>query len=148
MRAAPDRCQRLEARTNCQRRTSGPTRRKILREARSNGQFKLTVRKELQRGAMTRYFCSAEKSKLRSCPSRTRSESRRCIVRLIAEHVTPIFVLAVETPAPCHVRLGATILRPCETVAVCRTRLSLPYILQSTSLLPTTDKGTPDAKVG
>ena len=61
--------------------------------------------------------------------------------------VTPIFVPPVEMPAPCHVRLGATTLKHCESFAVCRTRLSLPYVLRSTSLLRQHDKGTPDAKV-
>src|ERR1700675_3539237 len=61
--------------------------------------------------------------------------------------VTPIFVPPVEMPAPCHVRLGATTLKHCESFAVCRARLSLPYVLRSTSLLRQHDKGTPDAKV-
>ena len=61
--------------------------------------------------------------------------------------VTPIFVPPVEMPAPCHVRLGGTTLKFCESFAVCRTRLFLPYILRSTSLLRRHDKGTPDAKV-
>src|SRR5713101_5620713 len=55
----------------------------------------------------------------------------------VSEQVTPIFVLPVEMPAPCHVRLGETTLKPCESFEVCRTRLSLPYILRSTFVLPT-----------
>jgi multidrug resistance protein MdtO len=38
-----------------------------------NGRFKLTIRKERQRSALTRYFCSAAKSNLRFCLSITRS---------------------------------------------------------------------------
>jgi hypothetical protein len=48
----------------------------------------------------------------------------------VSEPVTPIFVPPVEMPAPCHVRLGETTLKPSESVAVCRTRLSLPYVLE------------------
>jgi multidrug resistance protein MdtO len=47
-----------------------------------SGQFKVTVRKEFRKGAITRCFCSAARSNLRSCPSLTRSKWRRCIVRL------------------------------------------------------------------
>jgi len=65
----------------------------------------------------------------------------------VSEAVTPIFVLPVEMPAPCHVRLGGPTLKPCEGFAVCRTRLSLPYVLRSTSLLRQHEKSTPLAKV-
>src|SRR5712671_4629895 len=65
----------------------------------------------------------------------------------VSEPVTPIFALPVEMPAPCYVRLGGPTLKPCESFAVCRTRLSLPYVLRSTSLLRQHDKSTPDAKV-
>src|ERR1700688_2493704 len=64
----------------------------------------------------------------------------------VSEPVTPIFVPPVEMPAPCHVRLGGTTLKPCESVAVCRTRLSLPYVLRSTSLLRQHEKSTQHAK--
>src|SRR5713101_6277712 len=65
----------------------------------------------------------------------------------VSEAVTPIFVPPVEMPAPCHVRLGETTLKPCEGFAVCRTRLSLPYVLRSTSLLRQHEKSTQHAKV-
>ena len=65
----------------------------------------------------------------------------------VSEPVTPIFVPPVEMPAPCHVRLGETTLKPCESFAVCRTRLSLPYVLRSTSLLRQHEKSTQHAKV-
>jgi hypothetical protein len=65
----------------------------------------------------------------------------------VSEPVTPIFVPPVEMPAPCHVRLGKTTLKPCESFAVCRTRLSLPYVLRSTSLLRQHGKSTQHAKV-
>ena len=55
----------------------------------------------------------------------------------VSEQVTPIFVPPVEMPAPCHVRLGGPTLKLCESFAVCGTRLSLPYILRSTFVLPT-----------
>src|SRR5258705_8814651 len=61
--------------------------------------------------------------------------------------VPPIFVPPVEMPAPCHVRQGGTTVKPCESFAVCRTRLSLPYVLRSTHRFRQHDKGTPDAKV-
>jgi hypothetical protein len=64
----------------------------------------------------------------------------------ISGAVTPIFVRPVEIPAPCHVRLGEATVKPCESFAVCKTRLSLPYLLRSTSLLRQCDKGTSDAK--
>src|SRR5713101_793690 len=50
-------------------------------------------------------------------------------------------------PALCHVRLGGTTLKPCESFAVCGTRLSLPHVLRSTHYFRQHDKGTPDAKV-
>ena len=50
--------------------------------------------------------------------------------------VTPIFVRPVETPALCHVVPAETTSKPCESVAEYRTRLSLPYLLRRTSLLP------------
>src|SRR5882724_8937887 len=65
----------------------------------------------------------------------------------VSEPVTPIFVPPVEMPAPCHVRLGETTLKPCESFAVCRTRLSLPYDLRRTSLLRQHEKCTQHAKV-
>jgi hypothetical protein len=65
----------------------------------------------------------------------------------VSEPVTPIFVPPVEMPAPCHVRLGETTLKPCESFAVCRSRLSLPYVLRSTSLLRQPEKSTQHAKV-
>jgi hypothetical protein len=58
----------------------------------------------------------------------------------VSGQVTPIFVLPVEMPAPCHVRLGGPTSNLCESFAVCRTRLSLPYILRSTLVLPTGDE--------
>ena len=69
------------------------------------------------------------------------------VSRCVSEPVTPIFVPPVEMPAPCRVRLEKTTLKPCESFAACRTRLSLPYVLRSTSLLRQDDNGTPDAKV-
>jgi hypothetical protein len=65
----------------------------------------------------------------------------------VSEPVTLIFVPPVEMPAPWHVRLGETTLKPCESFAVCGTRLSLPYVLQSTSLLRQHEKSTQHAKV-
>jgi hypothetical protein len=65
----------------------------------------------------------------------------------VSEPVTPIFVPPVEMPAPCHVRLGETTLKPCESFALCRSRLSLPYVLRSTSLLRQHEKSTQHAKV-
>ena len=65
----------------------------------------------------------------------------------VSEQITPIFVLPVKMPAPCPVRLGGPTVKPCESVAVCRTRLSLPYVLRSTHHFRQNDKGTPDAKV-
>ena len=65
----------------------------------------------------------------------------------VSEQVTPIFVLPVEMPTPCHVRLGRPTLKPCESFAVYRTQLSLPYVLRSTHCFRQHDKGTPDAKV-
>ena len=50
----------------------------------------------------------------------------------VSEQVTPIFVQPVEIPAPCHVRLRGPTLKLCESFAVCRTRLSLPYVLRNT----------------
>jgi hypothetical protein len=55
----------------------------------------------------------------------------------VSDPVTPIFVSPVETPAPCHVRLGGATLKLGESFPVCRTRLSLPYVLRSTSVLVT-----------
>ena len=55
----------------------------------------------------------------------------------VSDPVTPIFVSPVEIPAPCHVRLGGATLKLCESFPVCRTRLSLPYVLRSTSVLVT-----------
>jgi len=46
----------------------------------------------------------------------------------VSEPVTPIFVPPVKIPAPCHVRLGGPTLKPCESFAVCRTRLFLSYV--------------------
>ena len=66
----------------------------------------------------------------------------------VSEPVTQIFVSPVEMPALCHVRLGGTTLKPCESLAVSRTRLSLPYVLRNTHWCRQHDKGTPDAKVG
>src|SRR5207253_9667130 len=43
---------------------------------------------------------------------------------------------SVETPALCHVVPAETTSKPCESVAEYRTRLSLPYLLRRTSLLP------------
>ena len=65
----------------------------------------------------------------------------------VSEPVTLIFVPPVEMPAPCHARLGETTLKPCESFAVCRTRLSLPCVLRSTSLLRQHEKSTQHAKV-
>jgi hypothetical protein len=65
----------------------------------------------------------------------------------VSEQVTPIFVLPVEMPTPCHVRLGRPTLKPCESFAVYRTQLSLPYVLRSTHCFRQHDKGTPDAKL-
>ena len=62
--------------------------------------------------------------------------------------VTPTFVHTVEMPALCHVQPGGATLKTCESFAVCRTRLSLPYVLRSTSSLRQRDKGMPDAKNG
>ena len=56
-------------------------------------------------------------------------------VMRVSGPLTPIFVLPAEMPAPCHVRLGATTLKLCESFPVCRTRLSLPSVLRSTSVL-------------
>jgi predicted dehydrogenase len=75
-----------------------------------------------------------------------RRQTVRVTVR-VSEPVKPIFVPPVEMPAPCHVRLGETTLKPCESFAVCRTRLSLPYVLRSTSLLRQHEKSTQRAKV-
>jgi hypothetical protein len=58
----------------------------------------------------------------------------------VSEPVTPIFVSPVEIPAPCHVRLGGPTLKLGESFPVCRTRLSLPYVLRSTSVLVTTGR--------
>src|ERR1700739_1588158 len=52
--------------------------------------------------------------------------------------VTRIFVLPLETPAPCRVRLAATTLKPCENFAEYRIRLFLPYLLRSAPLLGAT----------
>jgi len=71
----------------------------------------------------------------------------RSFAMRVSESLTPIFVPPVEMPAPCHVRLGGTTLKPCKSSAVCRTRLSLPYLLRSTHCFWQHDKGTPDAKV-
>ena len=65
----------------------------------------------------------------------------------VSEPVTLIFVPPVEMPAPCHARLGETTLKPCESFAVYRTRLSLPCVLRSTSLLRQHEKSTQHAKV-
>jgi hypothetical protein len=65
----------------------------------------------------------------------------------VSAPVTPIFVLPVEMPTPCHVRLGRPTLKPCESFAVYRTRLSLPCVLRSTHCFRQHDKGTPYAKV-
>jgi hypothetical protein len=51
---------------------------------------------------------------------------------------TRIFEPPMETPAACHVRVGAATLKPCENVAEYRIRLFLPYILRSTPLLGAT----------
>jgi len=56
----------------------------------------------------------------------------------VSEQVTPTFVQPVEIPAPCHVRLREPTLKLCESCAVCRTRLSSPYVLRNTSSLPAT----------
>ncbi len=42
---------------------------------------------------------------------------------------------------------GEPLLKLCESFAVCRTRLSLPYVLRSTSLLPQHEKSTQHANV-
>ena len=65
----------------------------------------------------------------------------------VSERVTPIFAQPVEIPAPCHVRLRGPTLKLCESFAVCRTRLSLPYVLRSTSLLRRHETSTQHAKV-
>src|SRR5882724_10669804 len=70
-----------------------------------------------------------------------------CLLVCVSASVTPIFVPPVEMPAPCHVRLVATTLKPCESFAVCKTRLSLPYVLRSTSSLRQHEKSTRHAKV-
>ena len=61
--------------------------------------------------------------------------------------VTPISVPPLEMPAPCHVPLREPTLKPCESFAVCRTRLSLPHVLRSASLLRQHEKSTQHAKV-
>jgi hypothetical protein len=63
--------------------------------------------------------------------------------------VTQTSAPPLETPAPCHVRLAATTLKPCENFAKYRIRLSFPYILRSTPLpgcLAQQEKSTPHAK--
>jgi len=65
----------------------------------------------------------------------------------VSEPVTPIFVLSVETRALCHVRPAETTSKPFENLAVCRTRLSLPYVLRAPLCLLQQEKSTPNTRV-